>query len=99
MRALSLMMLGHLDQVEDALREALDLSHRLDHKPSLSQTHMFCAETFIILNRIERGRSASEHLRSACREILVGELPYPGQNHAGLGPRAARRSRSRCPAG
>ena len=51
MRALSLMMLGHLDQVEDALREALDLGHRLDHKPSLSQAHMFCAETFIILNR------------------------------------------------
>jgi 3-dehydroquinate synthetase len=36
MRALSLMMLGHLDQVEEALREALDLGHRLDHKPSLS---------------------------------------------------------------
>ena len=59
MRALSLMMLGRLDQVEAALREALDLSHRLDHKPSLSQTHMFCAETFVILNR---SKEAEAHL-------------------------------------
>ena len=51
MRALSLTMLGHLDQVETALKKALDLSQRLDHKPSLSQTHMFCAENYIILNR------------------------------------------------
>jgi class 3 adenylate cyclase/predicted ATPase len=57
MRALSLMMLGHLDQVEAALRRALDLSQRLDHKPSLSQTHMFCAETFIILNRTEEAET------------------------------------------
>ena len=57
MRALSLMMLGHLDQVEAALREGLDLSHRLDHKPSLSQTHMFCAENFIILNRTEEAEA------------------------------------------
>ena len=53
MRALSQMMLGHLDQVEDSLRKALDLGQRLDHKPSLSQAHMFCAETFIVLNRMK----------------------------------------------
>ena len=53
MRALSLMMLGRLDQIDGALSEALDLGHRLDHKPSLSQAHMFCAETFIVLNRPE----------------------------------------------
>jgi len=53
MRALSMMMLGQLDQIDGALREALDLGHRLDHKPSLSQAHMFCAETFIVLNRPE----------------------------------------------
>ena len=53
MRALSLMMLGQLDQVDGALREALDLGNHLDHKPSLSQAHMFCAETFIVLNRPE----------------------------------------------
>jgi class 3 adenylate cyclase len=52
MRALSLMMLGQLDHVEGALGEALDLGKRLDHKPSLSQAHMFCAETFIVLNRL-----------------------------------------------
>jgi class 3 adenylate cyclase/predicted ATPase len=57
MRALSLMMLGQLDQVEGALREALDLGKRLDHKPSLSQAHMFCAETFIVLNRSEKAEA------------------------------------------
>jgi class 3 adenylate cyclase/predicted ATPase len=57
MRALSLMMLGRLDQVEGALREALDLGNRLDHKPSLSQAHMFCAETFIVLNRAEEAEA------------------------------------------
>src|ERR1700722_19436259 len=60
-RALSLMMLGHLDQVEDTLREALDLGRCLDHKPSLSQAHMFCAETFIILNR---SKEAEAHLNT-----------------------------------
>src|SRR6476661_8853974 len=50
-------MLGHLDQVEVALRKALDLSDRLDHKASLSQTHMFCAETFMILNRMEEAEA------------------------------------------
>jgi class 3 adenylate cyclase/predicted ATPase len=59
MRALSLTMLGHLDQVEAALRKGLELSRILDHKPSLSQTHMFCAETFIILNR---SKEAEAHL-------------------------------------
>ena len=57
MRALSLMMLGQLDQVDGALSEALDLGNRLDHKPSLSQAHMFCAETFIVLNRAEEAEA------------------------------------------
>jgi predicted ATPase len=92
MRALSLMMLGQLDQVEAALGEALDLGNRLDHKPSLSQAHMFCAETFIVLNRLDE---AEFHL-NICVPLAekYSLLPYPGQNHAGLGPRAARRGRS-----
>ena len=57
MRALSLTMLGHLDQVEPALKKALDLGHRIDHKPSLSQAHMFCAENYIILNRSDEAEA------------------------------------------
>ena len=57
MRALSLTMLGHLDQIEAALKKALDLGHRLDHKPSLSQAHMFCAENYIILNRADEAEA------------------------------------------
>lgn len=57
MRALSLMMLGSLDQAEAALRDAQELSERLDHKPSAAQTHMFCAETFIILNKPEKAEA------------------------------------------
>ena len=50
-------MLGHLDQVEAESAKALELSERLDHKPSLSQTHMFCAEYYIILNRPEEAEA------------------------------------------
>jgi class 3 adenylate cyclase/predicted ATPase len=62
MRALSLMMLGHLDQAYTASAMALDLSEQLGHKPSLAQTHLFRAELFIILNRSEE---AEVHL-STC---------------------------------
>ena len=57
MRALSLTMLGDLDQVEVALRTAVDLAYRIDHKPSLSQAHMFCAENYIILNRTDEAEA------------------------------------------
>ena len=57
MRALSLTMLGDLDQVEPALRTAVDLAYRIDHKPSLSQAHMFCAETYIMLNRTDEAEA------------------------------------------
>ena len=57
MRALSLTMLGDLDQVEVALRTAVDLAYRLDHKPSLSQAHMFCAENYVILNRTDEAEA------------------------------------------
>ena len=57
MRALSLTMLGDLDQVEVALRAAVDLAYRIDHKPSLSQAHMFCAENYIMLNRTDEAEA------------------------------------------
>lgn len=57
MRALSHMMLGNLDQVEVALGAGLDLSERVDHKPSRAQTHMFCAETFVVLDRMEEAET------------------------------------------
>jgi class 3 adenylate cyclase/predicted ATPase len=50
MRALSLLMLGHLDQAKAESAKALGLSERLGHKPSISHTHMFRAEFDIILN-------------------------------------------------
>jgi hypothetical protein len=62
MRALSLMMLGNLEQAETASSASLDLSKRLDHKPSISHTHMFRAEFCIIMNRVE---DADAHLRAS----------------------------------
>ena len=62
MRALSLMMLGHIEQAEGASSRSLELSERLDHKPSVSHTHMFRAEFCIILNRAE---AADAHLRES----------------------------------
>jgi predicted ATPase len=49
-RALSLLMLGHLDQAQAESANALKLSQRLGHKPSIAHTNMFRAEFFIILN-------------------------------------------------
>ena len=55
MRALSLLMMGHLDQAQAESAKALELSERLGHKPSISHTHMFRAEFDIILNLFGRG--------------------------------------------
>jgi predicted ATPase len=62
MRALSLMMLGSPEQAETASSASLDLSNRLDHKPSISHTHMFRAEFCIIMNRVE---DADAHVRAS----------------------------------
>jgi predicted ATPase/class 3 adenylate cyclase len=62
MRALSLMMLGHLDKALEESEKALDLSERLGHKPSISHTHLFRAELSIILNRTEE---AEAHLNTS----------------------------------
>jgi predicted ATPase len=57
MRALSLLMLGHLDQAKAESAKALALSERLGHKPSISHTHMFSAEFDIILNLTEEAQA------------------------------------------
>jgi class 3 adenylate cyclase/tetratricopeptide (TPR) repeat protein len=62
MRALSLMMLGHLDKALEESEKALVLSERLGHKPSISHTHLFRAELSIILNRTEE---AEAHLNTS----------------------------------
>ena len=59
MRALSLLMLGYLEQAQAASARALDLSERLGHKPSIAHTHLFRAELCIILDRPEE---AAAHL-------------------------------------
>lgn len=62
MRALSLAMLGHLDDALTESERALELSERLGHKPSISHTHLFRAELSIILNRSEE---AAAHLNTS----------------------------------
>ena len=62
MRALSLMMLGDLDQAEVESLKSLELSERLDHKPSISHSHMFRAEFCIILDRPD---DAEGHLQAS----------------------------------
>ena len=62
MRALSLAMLGYLDEALAESEKALELSERLGHKPSISHTHLFRAELSIILNRTEE---AEAHLNSS----------------------------------
>ena len=55
--ALSLLMLGYLDQAQEQSAKAGELSERLGHKPSISHTHMFRAEFFIILNRSDESEA------------------------------------------
>jgi predicted ATPase/class 3 adenylate cyclase len=62
MRALSLAMLGYLDEALAESEKALELSERLGHKPSISHTHLFRAELSIILNRTEE---AEAHLNTS----------------------------------
>ncbi len=84
MRALSLMMLGHLDQAEAASTSALNLSQQLGHKPSVAHCQLFRAELFIILNKLEE---AEPHLRT-CIQLskkysLAGYL-FPAELKEGL---------------
>jgi class 3 adenylate cyclase/predicted ATPase len=62
MRALSFLMMGYLEQAEAESVKSLEHSERLDHKPSVSHTHMFRAEFCIILDRIV---DADSHLRAS----------------------------------
>jgi class 3 adenylate cyclase/predicted ATPase len=62
MRALSLLMMGYVELSEAESVKSLELSERLDHKPSISHTHMFRAEFCIILDRIA---DADAHLRAS----------------------------------
>jgi predicted ATPase/class 3 adenylate cyclase len=62
MRALSLAMLGYLDQALVESEKALELSERLGHKPSISHTHLFRSELSIILNLSEE---AEAHLNTS----------------------------------
>jgi predicted ATPase len=75
MRALSLMMLGYLEQAEAESMKSLEHSERLGHKPSISHTHMFRAEFCIILDRVAE---ADAHLRASIsiaeRYSLAGYL-------------------------
>src|SRR4030095_9769229 len=57
MRALSLLMLGYLEQAQAESARALELSERLGHKPSIAHTHLFRAELCIILDRPEEAEA------------------------------------------
>ncbi len=75
MRALSLLMLGYLDQAQLESGKALQLSEKLGHKPSISHTHMFRAEFDIILDNSDE---AEVHLNTsialAKKYLLAGYL-------------------------
>jgi hypothetical protein len=60
-----------LDQAEIVLPDALDLSERLDHKRSTAQAHMFCAETFIVLDKPENAGQHPKDAASAAASATV----------------------------
>jgi predicted ATPase/class 3 adenylate cyclase len=71
MRALSLLMLGYLEQAQAASARALDLSERLGHKPSIAHTNLFRAELCIILDRPEEAEAHLETCLSLSKKYSL----------------------------
>jgi predicted ATPase/class 3 adenylate cyclase len=72
MRALSLMMLGHIDQALAASAKAAELSEQLDHKPSIAQTMQFRAEFLIILNRWQDAEACVDVCKALSEKFSLG---------------------------
>lgn len=77
MRALNLMMLGHLDQADVASAKAVELSEQLGHKPSIAQTLQFRAEFLIIQDRWDEAESCVSACKSLSEQFsLANYLDY-----------------------
>jgi predicted ATPase len=72
MLALSLLMLGRLDEAYDASTRALQLSEQVDHKPSIAQTLQFRAEFFIILDRVDEAEACAGTCQSLSAKYSLG---------------------------
>jgi class 3 adenylate cyclase/predicted ATPase len=71
MRALSLVMLGHLDQARAASAKTVKLSEQLGHKPSVAQTLAFRAELLVILNLSEEAEAHLSTCISLCEKYSL----------------------------
>jgi class 3 adenylate cyclase/predicted ATPase len=71
MRALSLVMLGHLDQARAASAKTVNLSEQLGHKPSVAQTLAFRAELLVILNLSEEAEAHLSTCISLCEKYSL----------------------------
>jgi tetratricopeptide (TPR) repeat protein len=96
-RALSLMMLGQVEQALAESSEALELSKRVGHQPNVSHTHLFRAELYIILNRPQE---AEEHLDASMALARKYSLAFylNAADNARPGSGGKGRNRSRHPA-
>jgi predicted ATPase len=72
MRALALVMMGHLDQADAASAKAVELSEQLGHKPSIAQTLQFRAEYCLILDRWDDAAAAVKTCRSLSQQFSLG---------------------------
>jgi predicted ATPase/class 3 adenylate cyclase len=71
MRALSLVMLGHLDQARASSAKTVNLSEQLGHKPSVAQTLAFRAELLVILNLSEEAEAHLSTCISLCEKYSL----------------------------
>jgi predicted ATPase/class 3 adenylate cyclase len=72
MQALSLLMLGRLEEAHAASARALELSEQVGHKPSIAQTLQFRAEFFIILNRWDEAGECANRCHSLSAKFSLG---------------------------
>ena len=72
MLALTLLMLGRLEEANAASARALELSEQVGHKPSVAQTLQFRAEFLIILDRVDEAEACVRTCHSLSTKFSLG---------------------------
>jgi predicted ATPase/class 3 adenylate cyclase len=72
MQALSLLMLGRLEEAHAASARSMELCGQVGHKPSIAQTLQFRAEFFIILDRVDEADACAGTCQSLATQFSLG---------------------------
>ena len=72
MQALSLMMLGRLEEAHAASARSFELSEQVGHEPSIAQTLQFRGEFFIILGCLDEAEACASTCQSIAKKFSLG---------------------------